>query len=164
MLVAEGDEVVVRVGGDCTLDVAQELGSTAAPDGLHLLLVAAGIGITPLLSMMRHADEWLCSEARAGRGRTAPLRVSLLYSATGADELAYRAELTAIAARHPDAVDARFFVSRGGGGDVGGCRGIEVDGGDVGGVGGRGEAGGDGSGVKLIGDEGRGGTWGGGRS
>jgi NADH oxidoreductase Hcr len=54
------------------------------------VLLAAGIGITPLMSMLRHATT------------TEPMRpVTLLYGARSDDELAFRDELATIARRHP---------------------------------------------------------------
>ena len=40
---------------------------------LHIVLVAGGIGITPLLSMLRHADAWLTAAADAKRHKNDPL-------------------------------------------------------------------------------------------
>jgi ferredoxin-NADP reductase len=59
-------------------------------DDRPLLLLAGGIGITPLLSMIRHAVA------------TEPTRpVVLLYAARTPEALAFRSELTALARRHP---------------------------------------------------------------
>ena len=163
---AVGDEVLVRVGGDCSLDVDRELeallrrqgdgggcagaGAAAAAaaaaaeptppppplPSLHVVLVAGGIGITPLLSMLRHADEWLgarhaaydaCAPAdRAGRraalAAARRLRVTLLHSAASADELAYREETAAVAMRHPGRIRCQYFeTGQGGGGGGGGA-------------------------------------------
>jgi ferredoxin-NADP reductase len=55
-----------------------------------LLLIAGGIGITPLLSMLRHATE------------TDPARsVTLLYSVRTETQLAFRDEICALERRHP---------------------------------------------------------------
>jgi ferredoxin-NADP reductase len=59
-------------------------------DDRPLLLLAGGIGITPILSMLRHAIE-----AHPTRHAT------LLYAAHREDGLAFRDELTALARRHP---------------------------------------------------------------
>jgi ferredoxin-NADP reductase len=61
-----------------------------AQDDRPLLLLAGGIGITPLLSMLRHA-----TEAEPARP------VALLYSARREEHLAFRDELTTLARRHP---------------------------------------------------------------
>ena len=61
-----------------------------AGDDRPIVLVAGGIGITPLLSMLRHA---VASE---------PSRpVTLLYSARSENDLAFVGELRLIAERHP---------------------------------------------------------------
>jgi len=63
-----------------------------AGDDRPLVLLAGGIGITPLMSMLRHAVS------------TAPTRpVTLLYSARCEDDFAFHDELLAIARRHPQA-------------------------------------------------------------
>ncbi len=61
-----------------------------ARDDRPLVLVAGGVGITPLVSMLRHA-------AATEPGRP----VTLLYSARGRDELAFADELGWLARRHP---------------------------------------------------------------
>ncbi len=86
-----GDVVEVEVGGDFlyTSDM-----------GGPLVLVAGGIGITPLMSIVRYVDE---SE------RLVPL--TLLYSAKTPDELLFREELEDIARGNPD-IDCHFSVTR----------------------------------------------------
>lgn len=84
------------------LSVRAPGGSFTYPTGddRPLLLLAGGIGITPLLSMLRHAVEiepWR--------------RVTLLYSAPTEDALAFRADIRTIASRHPQ-VTVRFAVTR----------------------------------------------------
>lgn len=61
-----------------------------AHDDRPLVLVAGGIGITPLLSMLRHA---VTSDP------TRP--VSLLYSARREEDVAFLSELRVVAERHP---------------------------------------------------------------
>jgi len=61
-----------------------------AGDDRPLALIAGGIGITPLLSMVRHAAS--CDPARP---------VTLFYSARREDDLAFRSELRVLAERHP---------------------------------------------------------------
>jgi ferredoxin-NADP reductase len=70
-------------------------------DDRPLLLLAGGIGITPLVSMLRHATE------------TEPTRpVVLLYSARREEQLAFRDELAAIDRRHPQ-VRVVFAITEG---------------------------------------------------
>jgi ferredoxin-NADP reductase len=72
-----------------------------AGDDRPLLLLGGGIGITPLLSMLRHA---LHAEPRRA--------VTLIYSAQQEDGLAFRDELKALARRHPQFC-LIFAVTRG---------------------------------------------------
>jgi ferredoxin-NADP reductase len=59
-------------------------------DDRPIALVAGGVGITPLISMLRHAVH------------TEPSRpITLLYSARTPSDFAFRAELAALARRHP---------------------------------------------------------------
>jgi ferredoxin-NADP reductase len=59
-------------------------------DDRPIVLLAGGVGITPLMSMLRHAVH------------TEPSRpVTLLYSARSEADFAFREELTALASRHP---------------------------------------------------------------
>jgi len=75
-----------------TLSINRPAGQFVYPGGddRPLTLVAGGIGITPLLSMLRHA---------AASDPTRP--VTLLYSAKHEHDLAFLDELRVIAARHP---------------------------------------------------------------
>jgi ferredoxin-NADP reductase len=67
--------------------------------GDRLVLVAAGIGITPIISILRYADE-----AR-------DVHATLLYSAATQDELLYHDEITATQRRNP-LIKAHYFVTR----------------------------------------------------
>ena len=67
--------------------------------GDSLVLVAAGIGITPIISILRYADE-------AG-----DVHATLLYSASTQDELLYLDEIEAAQRRNP-LIKAHFFVTR----------------------------------------------------
>lgn len=72
-----------------------------AADDRPLVLLAGGIGITPLVSMLRHAV------------LTAPSRpITLLYSARNEEDFAFLDELHSIARRHPQ-VAMHFAVSAG---------------------------------------------------
>ncbi|WP_455383855.1 ferredoxin--NADP reductase [Acidihalobacter prosperus] len=78
-----GDEVEVSEGqGDFHYDSAH---------GDRLILLAAGIGITPILGILREIYE---SRPKAS--------ATLFYSARSADELLFRAELDAMASSNPN--------------------------------------------------------------
>jgi ferredoxin-NADP reductase len=68
----------------------------------HLLLVAGGSGITPLMSHVRH---WLV---------TAPLtRITLLYGSRRERDIIFRATLDALARAHPDRLIVRHVLDEG---------------------------------------------------
>ena len=65
--------------------------------GGPLFLVAGGSGIVPLMAMIRHRDSSLAAE----NGRGMNLRTKLLYSSRSWEEIIYRDELAALAAKDP---------------------------------------------------------------
>jgi ferredoxin-NADP reductase len=75
-----------------------------ARDGGPLLLLAGGSGVVPLMSMLRHRAAAAGPASPAGAAR-------LLYSARTQDEVIYRDELAALAARDPS-LDVRFTLTR----------------------------------------------------
>ena len=86
-----GDVVEVEVGGGFLY---------RADMGGPLALVAGGIGITPLMSIVRYVDE------------SAPgVRLTLLYSAKTPDELLFRDELEAVSRSNPNIL-CHFTVTR----------------------------------------------------
>ncbi len=89
-----GDVVEVAVGGDFLY---------TADMGGPLVLVAGGIGITPLMSIVRYVDESVPG-----------IRLTLLYSAKTPDELLFRGELEAIARSNPNIL-CHFTVTQPGG-------------------------------------------------
>jgi len=93
---AVGERVLIAGGqGQCTFEAGM------AP---ALVLLAGGIGITPLMSIVRYARE------------AAPeVAITLLHSAGVADELLFREELTALAEASGGRLRCRFLVSRGSG-------------------------------------------------
>ena len=113
-----GDAVAVRAGGACTHDAA------AAPRGARrpLVLAAGGIGINPLLSMLRDLAAQLRDERRAdaasrGAARAvdaaaarAPPSATLLYAASDLREFAFREDLERLAAEFPGDVRCEFFL------------------------------------------------------
>jgi ferredoxin-NADP reductase len=89
-LVSNALHATVRPGG--LLSVRTPNGAFRYPSGddRPIVLLAGGVGITPLISMLRHA------------AFTEPSRsVTLLYSARTEVDFAFRDELVALARRHP---------------------------------------------------------------
>ena len=82
------------LGPGSLLSVRRPAGLFVYPpaDDRPIVLIAGGIGITPLLSMLRHA---VWSEPSR--------RITLLYSVRSHSELAFADELSLIARRHPQA-------------------------------------------------------------
>src|SRR5437870_5253168 len=86
-----GDKLELRgpIGGYFVWDV---------PIGGPLFLVGGGSGIVPLMAMIRHRNSFLAAGDREARKK---LPARLLYSSRGWDEVIYRDELAALAAKDP---------------------------------------------------------------
>lgn len=86
-----GDKLELRgpIGGYFVWDV---------PIGGPLFLVGGGSGIVPLMAMIRHRNSCLAAGDREARKK---LPARLLYSSRGWDEVIYRDELAALAAKDP---------------------------------------------------------------
>ncbi|WP_327687964.1 2Fe-2S iron-sulfur cluster-binding protein [Streptomyces tubercidicus] len=89
-----GDRLAVR-GPSGSFHTGQK-----SPD--EMVLVAAGSGVTPMMSMIRTqlAD-------RSARGR-----IALLYSSRSEDEIIFDADLTRLAADHPDRLSVTHVLTR----------------------------------------------------
>lgn len=98
-LAQPGKWVKLKAGGSFYFD-AYEHGRHLK----HLIFIAGGIGINPIFSMLQEAlhDQ---HELRSLE------RITLLYSASTADEMAYRTDLMALAATHP-LLDLELRVTR----------------------------------------------------
>ncbi len=101
-VVSNALHATARPGG--TLFVKAPAGAFRYPagDDRPILLLAGGVGITPLISMLRHAVAHEPSRP-----------VTLVYCARMEAELAFRDEVVAITRRHPQ-VRVCFAVSQGG--------------------------------------------------
>ncbi len=89
-VVSNALHATMRAGGSLAIKGPTGVFTYPAGDDRPLVLLAGGIGITPLMSMLRHAVT------------TAPTRpVTLLYSARTEDDFAFLDELRMLARRHP---------------------------------------------------------------
>jgi glycine betaine catabolism B len=89
-LVSNTLHATLRPGSQVWLRAPAGIFTYPDTDDRPLLLLAGGIGVTPLLSMLRHAIS------------TEPMRpVALLYSTRTEESLAFRHDLALIANRHP---------------------------------------------------------------
>lgn len=77
-----GSEVMIRVGGDFLYSPTKD----APPHGL--LLLAAGVGINPIYSILQHAVHL--------RGEGQNIRVYVLYSAKTKEELIFKVSYFAV--------------------------------------------------------------------
>ena len=78
-----GDELQIRVGGDFFYAPPTPNSAT------DLLLIAGGVGINPLISMLRH-HVWLLSKAKPSEDCHGNGAVQLLYSAKNENELIFK--------------------------------------------------------------------------
>ncbi|HXD15684.1 MAG TPA: 2Fe-2S iron-sulfur cluster-binding protein [Vicinamibacterales bacterium] len=80
----------VRAGGMLAIRMPAGAFVYPAGDDRPIVLIAGGIGITPLMSMLRHGLD------------AEPLRpVTLVYSVRTPEDIAFRDEIRALATRHP---------------------------------------------------------------
>jgi len=93
---AETGDVIYVDGGQGEFYYLREMGDS-------LTLIAGGIGITPLMSMLRYVDEG-----------TSDVRAKLFYSARAPSEMVFHRQLEDISGRNPR-VDCVFTVTRPGG-------------------------------------------------
>lgn len=85
-----------------------------------LLLVAGGVGINPLVSIMRHV-----ADLKAAKGQGLPGRLILAYSARSAEELVFKNEIGEIVA-NSDAMKAKFFITHHDGQSLDDVKGVDV--------------------------------------
>ena len=90
---AETGDVIYVDGGQGDFYYLREMGDS-------LTLIAGGIGITPLMSMLRYVDEG-----------TSDVRAKLFYSVKAPSEIIFRRQLEEISGRNPS-IDCIFTVTQ----------------------------------------------------
>ncbi|KAI1902482.1 hypothetical protein AGOR_G00045220 [Albula goreensis] len=98
-------EVELRVGGDFFFDPAPSGGP------VDLLLVAGGVGINPLYSILLHAADLQRHLLAGGRGYE-PGTVQLCYSAKSADDLLFKRSIIAACREFPGKFSCDFHLTR----------------------------------------------------
>ena len=73
----------------------------SAGNNHRLILIAGGVGINPIVSIMREID----------RASYTPQKVSLLYSAKSREELIFRDDIDDICERRAETFTANYFVT-----------------------------------------------------
>ncbi|XP_062867796.1 oxidoreductase NAD-binding domain-containing protein 1 [Trichomycterus rosablanca] len=96
-----GSEVEVRVGGEFYFDPAP------SDPAVDLLLVAGGVGINPLYSILMHSADLLQL-----LHSYAPGNIHLCYSAKNTNELLFRNSIVKICQEFPDKISCDFHVTR----------------------------------------------------
>ncbi|XP_062615355.1 src substrate cortactin-like [Saccostrea cucullata] len=96
-----GTELQIRVGGDVYFDPDPDKPS---PD---LLLIAGGIGINPIHSILCHVTDLLESH-----WTNSPKLVSLLYSASSMDELIFHEDIKRLCVKNPGILSYRSFITK----------------------------------------------------
>ncbi|XP_049606972.1 oxidoreductase NAD-binding domain-containing protein 1 [Syngnathus scovelli] len=101
-----GSRVAMRVGGDFYFD------PSPSDPAVDLLLVAGGVGINPLYSILSHSADLLqLSRASGGRGRNIG-SVHLSYSAKTTDELLFKNPILQACREFPDKLTCKFHVTQ----------------------------------------------------
>lgn len=97
-----GSKVHMRVGGNFYYDPM--LGVDQIPD---LLLIAGGVGVNPLYSIVRHVAD-ICSEPQSQNQYTG--KIALLFSAKNTDELLFKDSLLEFSHSFPS-ISCQFFTT-----------------------------------------------------
>lgn len=97
-------EVAVRVGGNFYFD------PRPSDPVLDLLLVAGGVGINPLYSILLHTAD-LLRHSSDGRGYT-PGRTHLCYSAKNTKELLFKNTIIDVCRELPEKVSCNFHITQ----------------------------------------------------
>ncbi|XP_029938199.1 oxidoreductase NAD-binding domain-containing protein 1 isoform X2 [Salarias fasciatus] len=101
-----GSRVAMRVGGDFFFD------PSPSDPSVDLLLVAGGVGINPLYSILLHtADLLRLSRASGGRGHNVG-SAHLCYSAKNTQELLFKSSIIEACREFPDKFSCDFHVTQ----------------------------------------------------
>ncbi|XP_019735946.1 oxidoreductase NAD-binding domain-containing protein 1 isoform X2 [Hippocampus comes] len=101
-----GSQVAVRVGGDFYFD------PSPSDPAVDLLLIAGGVGINPLYSILSHtADLLQVNRASGGRGYNIG-SVHLRYSAKTTEELLFKNPILRACREFPDKLTCQFHVTQ----------------------------------------------------
>ncbi|XP_046543671.1 oxidoreductase NAD-binding domain-containing protein 1-like isoform X2 [Haliotis rubra] len=98
-----GSQVNLRVGGDYVYD--PQPGEDPPTD---LLLVAGGVGINPLMSMLSHIHDMHQSETSRSM---CPNKVIIMFSAKTKDELLFRKRIDELCNLKPNNMSSMYFIT-----------------------------------------------------
>ncbi|XP_031179054.1 oxidoreductase NAD-binding domain-containing protein 1 isoform X2 [Sander lucioperca] len=100
-----GSRVAMRVGGDFFFH------PTPSDPTVHLLLVAGGVGINPLYSILLHSTDLLRLN-RASGGRDYNISAHLCYSAKNTQELLFKSSIIEACREFPDKISCDLHVTQ----------------------------------------------------
>lgn len=98
-------EVAVRVGGEFYFD------PQLADASKNLVLIAGGVGINPLLSILRHSADLHRERADKGSGYEIG-KIKLFYSATDTSELLFKKNILDLVNEFPEKITCSFYVTK----------------------------------------------------
>ncbi|RVE66867.1 hypothetical protein OJAV_G00111830 [Oryzias javanicus] len=101
-----GSRVAVRVGGDFFFD------PSPSDPPVDLLLVAGGVGINPLYSILLHAKDLLHLNQASGGGGGNIGSAHLCYSAKNTQELLFKSSIIEMCREFPDKISCNFHVTQ----------------------------------------------------
>ncbi|KAF1381464.1 hypothetical protein PFLUV_G00154250 [Perca fluviatilis] len=100
-----GSRVAMRVGGDFFFN------PTPSDPSVHLLLVAGGVGINPLYSILLHSTDLLRLNRTSG-GRDYNISAHLCYSAKNTQELLFKSSIIEACREFPDKLSCDLYVTQ----------------------------------------------------
>jgi len=104
----EGAPLQLRAGGGFTYDPAHDE-RLAQGKRRHVVLIAGGIGVSPLRSIALQVERYL-ADATDGGGDAA-LTMTVLYSAVSTTEMVFANDFAEMAARFPHAISVDLFAA-----------------------------------------------------